>query len=77
MGKKAGKDSKAREVNLGSEYTEEEQRFLFELNRYKQTSGKSFITEKDAFRVAIRMGYRKQEPPTSDEGPMSGASLLG
>lgn len=46
-------------INMGSDYDEEQQRFLYELNRYKQASGRSFMTELDAFRVAIAMGYQK------------------
>lgn len=54
-------------INIGSDYDEEQRRFLYELNRHKQASGKSFMSELDAFRVAMAMGYRKDIPlPESD-----------
>jgi hypothetical protein len=69
MPKKLELTSTARGINVGSEYNEEQQRFLYEINRFKQTSGKSYMTELDAFRVAMAMGYRREHTaePKADQ----------
>lgn len=50
--------------NVGSEYDEEQVRWLRACTAYQSRSGKSFLAATDYLRIARELGYRRcDEPP--------------
>jgi hypothetical protein len=60
------------------QYTEEEMEFMNAMQRFKESSGKSFPTYGEVLKVAISLGYRRVivEPKSSWEEPRSDDSPL-
>ena len=58
------------EINLGSDYTEEEIEFMKAIEAYKAKTGRKFPTWCETLAVARSLGYRKAAPPKQIQFPI-------
>lgn len=61
-GKKVGgRDSSTNLVNIGSDYSDEEEEFLRAVDRWKTRKGKKFLLATDYLKILKDLGWRRDD----------------